>query len=235
MPITADIPAAEVAIVEMTNAFRKQHKLAAVRPNAKLEAAARAYARVLAAGTDLSHTLQETTPATRAQKAGYSYCQIAENLAMATYSGTFTPSDYANRAMRGWERSPTHRRVLMLPHLTEVGVAVLRASPDEPRYIAVQLFGRPRTTQLEFKVRNTGKKTVAYEFAGKRYDLEREQYMRHKVCMPGTIELITGGRGKATARYEARDGQVYSLEAGPEGVTVEVAPDPRRAEAAVSD
>ena len=44
MPITPDIPATEVAIVEMTNAFRKQHKLAAVRPNARLEAAARAYA-----------------------------------------------------------------------------------------------------------------------------------------------------------------------------------------------
>ncbi|MBZ0210077.1 MAG: CAP domain-containing protein [Hyphomicrobium sp.] len=227
MPITADIPAAEVAIVEMTNAFRRKHELAAVRPNAQLEAAARAYARVLAAGTDLSHTLEESTPATRAQKAGYAYCQIAENLAMASYSGRFTPSDYANRAMRGWEHSPTHRRVLMLPHLTDIGVAVLRASPDDQRYIAVQLFGRPRTARYEFKVRNTGRKTVAYEFAGKRYDLEREQYMTHKVCLPGSIDVITGRARKATARYEARDGQVYSLEAGPEGVTVDVAPDPR--------
>ena len=44
----------------------------------------------------------------------------------------------------------------MLPHLTDIGVAVMRAAPDDPRYIAVQLFGRPRSTRYEFKVRNTG-------------------------------------------------------------------------------
>src|SRR5262245_32262603 len=141
MPITADIPAAEMAIIEMTNAFRKKHKLAAVRTNPQLEAAARAYAEVLARGLDLSHTLEETTPATRAQEAGYDSCQIAENLAMASYTGGFSVSDCANRAMRGWESSPGHRHNLMLPHLTDIGVAVMRASPDEPRYIAVQLFG----------------------------------------------------------------------------------------------
>jgi len=227
MPITPDIPAAEIAIVEMTNAFRKKHKLAAVRPNPQLEAAARAYARVLAGGHDLSHTLEGTTPATRAQKAGYTYCQIAENLAIASDSRGFTARDYANRAVRGWEGSPSHRKNLLLPHLTDIGVAILRAAPNDPRYIAVQLFGRPRTTRYEFKVRNTGKKTVAYEFAGKRYDLEREQYMTHKACVPRDINVFTNPKSKASARYEARDGQVYSVVAGPHGVTVEVARDPR--------
>ena len=83
-----------------------------------------------------------------------------------------------------------HRKNLLLPYLTDIGVAVLRAAPDDPRYIAVQLFGRPRTTRYEFKVRNTGTKTVAYEFAGKRYDLEREQYMTHKSCMPRDINVF---------------------------------------------
>ncbi len=235
MPFTADIPAAEVAIVEMTNAFRKQHKLAAVRPNAQLEAAARAYARVLMEGRELSHTLRETTPATRAQKAGYAYCQIAENLAMADYSRGFSTQDFASRTMRGWENSPGHLRNLMLPHLTEIGVAVVRVAPDDHRYIAVQLFGRPHTPRYTFKVRNTGTKTVAYEFAGKRYDLEREQYMTHNVCMPGAIDVITGRQGKASGRYEARDGQVYSVEAGADGVTIEVAPDPRREQASAPD
>ncbi len=39
----------------------------------------------------------------------------------------------------------------------------------------------------------------------------------------------------AGSRYEARDGQVYSVEAGPDGVTVEVAPDPHREQASVPD
>jgi len=91
----------------------------------------------------------------------------------------------------------------------------------------VQLFGRPRTTRYEFKVRNTGTKTVAYEFAGKRYDLEREQYMTHKSCMPRDIDVFANPKSKASARYETRDGQVYSVEAGPDGVKVTVGPDPR--------
>ena len=130
--------------------------------------------------------------------------------------------------MRGWEDSPGHRSNLMLPHLTDIGVAVLRASPDDQRYIAVQLFGRPRTQRYEFKVRNIGSKTVAYEFAGKRYDLEREQYMTHKPCMPGTSTCSRAAKARRSARYEARDGQVYSVKAGPDGVKVEVAPDRAR-------
>jgi hypothetical protein len=235
MPIAADIPAAEVAIVEMTNAFRKKHNLATVRPNPKLADAARAYAEVLAEDNELSHTLRETTPATRAQKSGYSYCQIAENLAMADYSGGFSVQDFARRTMRGWEGSPGHLHNLMLPHLTDIGVAVVRASPGDQRYIAVQLFGRPPTLRFAFKVENVGSKTVSYQFGNKRYDLERGQYMAHTPCMPGTIEIIAGGKGNAAGRYEARDGQVYSLKAGPDGVTVEVAPDPRRAEAPAGD
>ncbi len=39
-----------------------------------------------------------TTPATRAQEAGYAYCQIAENLAMASDSRGFSAQDYADRA-----------------------------------------------------------------------------------------------------------------------------------------
>ncbi len=227
MPITPDIPAAEVAIVEMTNAFRKQHKLAAVRPNARLEAAARAYAQVLARGRDLSHTLQGTTPATRAQEAGYGYCQIAENLAMASDSRGFSARDYAGRAVRGWQRSPGHRHNLLLPHLTDIGVAVIRAAPDDPRYIAVQLFGRQQSLRYAFKVRNIGKQPVAYEYAGKRYDLDREQYKAHTACLPRDINVFANAKSKATARYEARNGQVYSLEAGPDGVTVRIGPDPK--------
>jgi hypothetical protein len=222
MPITPDIPAAETAIVEMTNAFRKDHKLSMLTPNPTLAAVARAYARVLAGSHELSHLLEGTTPATRAAKAGYAYCQIAENLAMASDSRGFTARDYAGRALHGWEGSPGHRRNLMLPYLTDIGVAVTRAGPDDARYIAVQMFGRPQSTRYEFKVRNEGERTVAYEFANKHYDLEREQYMTHKVCMPGTLSIVTDPKSKAVARYEARDGQVYTLKAGADGVTVEV-------------
>ena len=47
---------------------------------------------------------------------------------------------------------------------------------------------------------------------------------------------VIGSRSRyASGHYEARDGQVYSLEATPDGVSVDVGPDPRRAQIEVAD
>ena len=43
---------------------------------------------------------------------------------------------------------------MMLPFVTEIGVAVAPASATEPKYIAVQLFGRPDSTKYTFKITN---------------------------------------------------------------------------------
>src|SRR5262245_20977784 len=143
MPITPDIPAAEAAIVEMTNAFRRENKLSSLTQNPQLAAAARAYAQKLAAGSGLSHTADGTTPDKRASQVGYTSCTIAENLAKLMDSRGFNARSYAKQVMQGWRDSPGHRKNLLLPHLTEIGVAVARAPARYPTYVAVQLFGRP--------------------------------------------------------------------------------------------
>ena len=223
MPITPDIPAAEAAIVELTNEYRKDHELSSLTLNPQLAAAARAYARMLADRTDLSHTIDGTTPATRAIKVGYTYCQIAENLAKAYDSRGFTAREYASRALKGWRASRGHRKNLLLPYLTEIGVAVARTSAKNPTYIAVQMFGRPMALKYEFKVSNTAARTIPYDFAGKHYDLEPRQIITHKSCLPGTIGFATDPKRKVSARYEARNGDVYTLKpAKGGGVKVEV-------------
>jgi len=211
MPAALDMPAAETAIVEMTNAFRKDHKLSAVKPNALLTAAARAYARVLAARNgELSHSADGTTPATRAQNAGYGYCQIAENLAMLYDSSGFTAAGYARRTLRGWQDSPGHRTNLLMGGATETGVAVARASANDPRYIAVQLFGRPETLKYNFKIVNRSPATVAYGFAGTDLSVAPRQIITHTSCTAGTISFKLDARS-GVGRYEARSGHVYTL------------------------
>lgn len=220
MPMLPDLPAAEAAIVQMTNAFRAENKLTPVRQNPQLVAAARAYAKKLAGYEALSHTADGTTPSQRIAGTGYRFCQVGENLASILDTRGFTSNDYAQRAVKGWEGSPGHRKNMLLPFVTETGVGVVRASPNEPKYIAVQLFARPEATKYSFKVRNEGPAVVAYKFNEKANTVAPREIVTHTACLPGTIAFETPS--KVGARYEARDGQVYLLKSTPKGIAVEV-------------
>jgi hypothetical protein len=194
-----------------------------VQPNPQLAAAARAYARVLAARKEgLTHTANGTTPATRAKSAGYAYCQIAENLAAHYDSRGFTTADYARRALQGWEDSPGHRRNLLMPHVTEIGVGVARSGANDPRYIAVQLFGRPLRLKYTFKITSRATRPVGYSFSGEEHVVAPRETITHGACAPGSLSFKLDAKRPAAARYQARDGQVYILKpAKGGGVTVE--------------
>lgn len=222
MPVLPDLPAAEAAIVQMTNAFRAENKLTPVRQNPQLVAAARAYAKKLASYEALSHTADGTTPSQRIASTGYRFCQVGENLASILDTRGFTSNDYAQRAVKGWEESPGHRKNMLLPFVTETGVAVMRASPNEPKYIAVQLFARPEATKYSFKVCNEAATAVAYQFNGEASSVSPREIITHTACLPGMIVFENTRKANAEARYETRGGQVYSLKATAAGVKVEV-------------
>jgi hypothetical protein len=223
VPVTPDIAAAEAAIVEMTNAFRAEQKLQPVRQDPKLVAAARAYARKLGGYEHLSHTADGSTPSARIAAAGYRYCQVGENLASIFDSQGFDAQDYAERAIKGWEESPGHRKNMMLPYVTEIGVGVARASANEPKYIAVQLFGRPETTKYTFKITNTSGREVAYAFEEQANTVSPREIITHSACLPGTIEFDTGEKTGAVSRYATRAGQVFTVKPGVGGaVTVDL-------------
>lgn len=221
MPTLPDLPAAEAAIVEMTNAFRAEQKRPPVRQNPQLAAAARAYAKKLTGYEALSHTADGTTPSDRIASAGYRYCQVGENLAMLLDTRGFTAAEYARRAVKGWEDSPGHRANMLLPFVTETGVGIARASPTEPKYIAVQLFARPEAAKYSFKVTNAAGKAVSYTYAGKANSVSPRETVTHTACLPGSITFAIGGS------YEAADGQVYTLKPTASGIAVEVTRKPR--------
>ncbi len=223
MPITPDIPATETAIIAATNAFRKAHNLSALKPNAQLAAAARAYARSLTKIAQLTHTANGTTPSSRVKQAGYAYCEIAENLAMIYDRRGFTGAEYAKRAVAGWEKSPGHRKNMMMPYVTETGVGVATAGGADPRYIAVQLLGRPLALKYSFKIANKAPQAISYTFAGRDQVAQQRATITHTACAPGTLTFAIGAKTSAAARYEARNGQVYTLKPGQDGrVTVEL-------------
>src|SRR6185436_10673336 len=123
-----DLPQTEIAIVEMTNAFRKENRLGALKPNAVLAAAARAFAQYLAKSGKFAHEADGREPQQRAEAQGYRYCLVAENLAMNLDSRGFESRQLASEAIEGWKESPGHRANMLQAGVTEIGVAVVEAT-----------------------------------------------------------------------------------------------------------
>jgi uncharacterized protein YkwD len=244
-PMTAlspDVPQVEVAIVEMTNTFRAEQKLGAVKPNPQLVAAARAYAEFLARSDMFSHTADGRQHADRAVTAGYRYCQVSENLSSNLDSRGFETRQLARDAVEGWKKSPGHRLNLIAPHVTEIGVGVAKVRGAE-KYISVQMFGRPDSLKYQFKIQNGLTDTVTYRFGSDSLDVVPQQVITHWACAPEPLVFERAGPPllgrRLTGSYLARDGDLFTLKAAPNGgviidVSSKVAPTSEPARAAVS-
>ncbi len=128
---------AEKKLLELTNAERAKQKLPALKPNARLFAAARGHAANMAKLEKLEHKIDGLTPGGRAKKAGYRYAEIAENIAF----GGVTMEDI----MRGWMGSKIHRENILGGEFTEVGLGLATSANGEVYY--TQVFARPLQAQ----------------------------------------------------------------------------------------
>lgn len=220
--ILPDIPTAETLVIELTNKVREREKLASVRPDKALTAAARAYASYLAKTGAFSHTADGKQPAARAQASGYQLCQIAENLAVSENSDGFAAKELATQTLEGWLNSPGHRANLLARNVTDIGVAVARVGARYPKYVVVQMVGRPQALAAEFQVSNATKDVVTYALSGASHTLQPGTGIKHTVCEPKTIEFRLAGSTKLSGTYAAENGKVYTVSAKSGLVQVEV-------------
>lgn len=111
--------------------------------------------------------------------------------------------------------SPGHRNNILTPAATETGVAVVRVPDRNPKFVSVQLFARPRALSYEFQISNASAMTVSYTFGGETTDIAPHTAMVHAACEPSAIVFTKPSATRLApgvkARYEARDGQVYTL------------------------
>ncbi len=115
---------------EPLNAFRAEHGLDALERSEVLQEVAEGHARDMAAKDYFAHEGPGGETLTdRAMAAGYGYCRIAENIAKG--------QETAEAVFEGWRGSPPHRENMLLPDLTDYGLA--RASGD----YWVLVLGRP--------------------------------------------------------------------------------------------
>jgi hypothetical protein len=227
MPITPDIPKAEAAIVEQTNRFRLEEKLAPVKSEPLLTKAARDFARFLASSSRFSHEADGRRPVERIKAAGYQPCSVAENLAWHSDSRGFETLQLATMNVEGWKGSPGHRKNLLMEHATETGVAIVKARREE-KYFAVQLFGRPASLQYSFRIENIAGREIAYTLGTQPERIPPRTAIAHTACTPAQVTFTLKPAGilskAVTASYEAKDGTVFKLVAKGGEVAVEVAP-----------
>lgn len=225
-PTLPDVAKAELAILEMTNDFRKKYGLGVVKPDNKLANAARAYAEYLARSGKFAHDGDGRQPAERVTAAGYQYCFVAENLALNQSSAGFQTRDLAKQMVEGWVNSPGHRKNLLAEHATETAVAVAKGPDRDPKYVAVQLFARPKSLAYQFQISNSTGGPVRYSFGGKTHDLKPDMGVTHTACTPDevTFEGATPpSSGKASlTRHKPADGEIINLQKTGGGYRVDV-------------
>jgi hypothetical protein len=211
MTMLPDVPKLETTIIEMTNQVRAEAKLGRVVASPQLTAAARAYAAVLARSKIFSHEADGTTMASRLDRAGYKGCMTAENLALRQSSKGFETRELAKSVVEGWLNSPGHRQNIMTGQMTEIGVAVARAADKDPKFLIVQLFGRPQSMAVEFQVSNSSSQTVQMAFGGKTTDIKPKLAMQMSSCAGGPMTLSAKGARGFEARYESVADRTYVI------------------------
>ncbi len=111
------------AVAERMQAFRQLRNLPTLMRSAVLDMCALQHATELARRGALSHTGSDgTTPARRAQRAGYTAAACGENLSI----GTFEPTEIVGH----WIDSPAHLRNLASPVYTDFGIAFAAATVE---------------------------------------------------------------------------------------------------------
>lgn len=219
--LVPDLPQVEKHIVEMTNEVRREKNLPALKVNAMLARAARAFAQKVATSGNFSHTADGRTPAQRAENAGYKHCDIAENLAMDQNMGGFDTGQLAVQAIAGWMNSPPHRANILRASVSEIGVGVARAPGVKPKFISVELFGQPASKMVTFQIKNVAKVELTYSYGNKTYNLKPGVSVVHSSCsqQPLVITKPGGLFSSATeiAKVMAENKRLYTLQPNASG------------------
>ena len=199
-----DLARVEAIIVDRTNDFRREMGLGGVDSDAKLEAAARYFAEYLARHDRYGHQADGKEPVDRTVRHGYDHCFVAENISYQYSSADFATTELAQRYVEGWKNSPGHRRNMLAPAATDIAVAVAR-SQKSGRYYAVQMFGRPRSRSVEFRITNNARQMVSYRLQDEEFSLAPGEGRIHTQCAPAELALAT--RGAKALRVTPRSGE----------------------------
>ncbi|HMO27065.1 MAG TPA: CAP domain-containing protein, partial [Tepidisphaeraceae bacterium] len=192
----ADVQAVAQQIVERTNAFREQQEQSTLQVNDRLTSAAQSFAEFMARTHEYSHTADGRQPAERATAARYEHAIIAENIAFHFSSRGFETDALAKQMTQGWIDSPGHRKNMLDPDVTEIGVGVARS--ENGVYYGVQLFGRPKSMQITIRITNRSERLLKYTIDDETFEIDSLIERRHVRARPGVLKFTNLPPGSQT-------------------------------------
>lgn len=123
-------------IIELTNEERKAGGLNTLTANQLLEKAAHSKAQEIVASQEFAHNIKGKKFSDWIKEAGYLYSYAGENLAI-----DFITSE---GVLEAWNNSPSHKKNLLNPYYTEIGVAIAKGNfQNKNSILVVQIFGLP--------------------------------------------------------------------------------------------
>ena len=160
----------------------------------------------------IGFTPRQTNWFSRAQRVkiqGYDYCLVSENISYQYSSVDFGTTELADRYVEGWKASPGHRKNMREPAIVDMAAAVVK-SPRTGRYYAVQMFGRPKSEGVEFRVTNSTNDGVRYEVEGEAFSLQPGRGRLHEMCVPPQVSLLSQ-EGRRTEPMKVHRGDHFKV------------------------
>lgn len=183
---TPDLETVESMIVERTNEFRKSEGREKVQVDETLKKTATDFARYMAKTDKYGHRANGHSPSERASAHGYDFCIVSENIAYQFKTTGFSTEKLATGFVEGWKNSPGHRKNMLEPDVTETGVGVAQSETTGVFY-AVQMFGRPQSEQIAFRLVNKTETALEYQIADQNFSLPPRYARKHTLCRPSKL------------------------------------------------
>ena len=125
----------EVKLTELTNAVRKKDDKSVLALNPALSKIARAHSENMARQGKMEHKLDNKNVFDRINDAKYQYRFVGENIA-------FGDEGIALKTiMKLWMESESHRKNILYPEFTEIGIGIARAKNGDLYF--TQVFAKP--------------------------------------------------------------------------------------------
>ena len=221
---TPDLDEAEHNIVDQTNAFRQEEGRSHVSIDKTLQETAEAFARYMAETDDYGHRADGKSPSERAAEKGYEFCMVSENIAYQFKTSGFDTKKLAENFTTGWKNSPGHRKNMLEEYVTQTGVAIAQ-SENTGVFYAVQLFGRPKSEKIAFRLVNKTETEFQYQIGEEQFTLPPRYGRKHTLCRPSKLQWLpdmTADAEKQKPReIQPDDGDEYQVQTEENAIDLE--------------